>query len=65
MTDGPLEFTLARNTSPASDEVRAGILADPDQAMMAWQDYLIDHADWFLSPPGQDFLREFKNEGQA
>ncbi len=29
MTDGPLEFTLARNTTPASDEVRAGILADP------------------------------------
>lgn len=29
MTDGPLEFTLARNTSPASDEVRAAILADP------------------------------------
>lgn len=29
MTDRPLEFTLARNTSPASDEVRAGILADP------------------------------------
>ena len=30
MTDGPLEFTLARNTSPASDEVRADILRDPD-----------------------------------
>ena len=29
MTDGPLDFTLARNATPASDEVRAGILADP------------------------------------
>ena len=29
MTDGPLEFSLARNTNPASDEVRADILADP------------------------------------
>jgi branched-chain amino acid aminotransferase len=29
MTYVPLEFTLARNTAPASDEVRAQILADP------------------------------------
>jgi branched-chain amino acid aminotransferase len=29
MTDGLLEFTLARNPDPASDEVRAQILADP------------------------------------
>jgi branched-chain amino acid aminotransferase len=29
MTHGLLEFTLARNAHPASDEVRAGILADP------------------------------------
>ena len=29
MTEGPLEFTLARNANPASDEVRADILADP------------------------------------
>lgn len=29
MTNGSLEFSLARNTSPASDEVRAGILRDP------------------------------------
>lgn len=34
----------------------AGILADPVQADMAWKDYLIDHAAWFLSPPGHDFL---------
>ncbi|MEH3138467.1 MAG: branched-chain amino acid aminotransferase [Mycolicibacterium neoaurum] len=29
MTDGPLEFSLDRNSSPASDEVRDAILADP------------------------------------
>jgi branched-chain amino acid aminotransferase len=29
MTHGVLEFTLARNANPASDEVRAEILADP------------------------------------
>ena len=29
MTEGPLEFTLARNANPASDEVRADILRDP------------------------------------
>src|SRR4051812_48279638 len=29
MTEGHLEFTLARNATPASDEVRADILRDP------------------------------------
>ena len=29
MNAGPLDFTLARNASPASDEVRANILGDP------------------------------------
>ena len=29
MTEGHLEFSLARNSSPASDEVRAEILGDP------------------------------------
>lgn len=38
----------------------AGILADRNQANMAWQDYLIDHADWFLTPPGGDFLRRLE-----
>lgn len=38
----------------------AGILADRDQATIAWQDYLIDHADWFLSPPGRDFLQQLE-----
>ncbi|MFC0685014.1 phosphotransferase enzyme family protein [Novosphingobium clariflavum] len=34
----------------------AGILGDPAQAELAWQGYLIDHADWFLSAAGQAFL---------
>lgn len=34
----------------------AGILGDRDGAMLAWQAYLIGHADWFLSMQGQDFL---------
>jgi branched-chain amino acid aminotransferase len=29
MTDGHLDFSLARNATPASDEVRADILRDP------------------------------------
>lgn len=37
----------------------AGILGDPDQAAVAWQDYLIGHARWFLSASGQEFLRHF------
>lgn len=36
----------------------SGILGDQDQATLAWKAYLIDHADWFLSPSGQDFLRQ-------
>ncbi|EQB18718.1 hypothetical protein L284_03915 [Novosphingobium lindaniclasticum LE124] len=36
----------------------AGILGDRDQAELAWQSYLIGHAEWFLSPTGQSFLRE-------
>ncbi|WP_159980619.1 MULTISPECIES: phosphotransferase enzyme family protein [unclassified Novosphingobium] len=39
----------------------AGILADPEQAALAWKDYLIDHADWFLFPAGQDFLAQVGN----
>jgi Ser/Thr protein kinase RdoA (MazF antagonist) len=38
----------------------AGILRDQDQAMLAWQDYLIDHANWFLSPAGQAFLKNLE-----
>jgi len=34
-----------------------GVLADPDQAMLAWDGYLCGHAEWFLSASGQNFLR--------
>lgn len=43
----------------------AGILADRDQAALAWQTYLIDHAEWFLSPAGQDFLQQFERGALA
>ncbi len=43
----------------------AGIVGDRDQAMIAWQGYLVDHADWFLSPAGQDFLRRFASGAAA
>jgi Ser/Thr protein kinase RdoA (MazF antagonist) len=33
----------------------AGIVAEPDHAALAWDGYLIGHADWFLSPAGRDF----------
>lgn len=35
----------------------AGILGDLDKAALAWQTYLIDHARWFQSQPGQGFLQ--------
>lgn len=38
-----------------------GVLDDRDQAKLAWQDYLIDHADWFLSRHGRDFLGALKS----
>ncbi|WP_414712442.1 phosphotransferase enzyme family protein [Sphingobium sp.] len=43
----------------------AGIVGDRDQALVAWQDYLIGHADWFLSASGQDFLHRFAKEALA
>lgn len=43
----------------------AGILNDPAQALLAWQGYAIDHADWFLSPPGQDLLRQIERMSPA
>jgi len=36
----------------------AGVLADRDHAVLAWEGYLIGHADWFLSGAGRDFLRQ-------
>lgn len=35
----------------------AGVVAEADKAALAWDGYLIGHAEWFLAPPGQDFLR--------
>lgn len=43
----------------------AGIVGDSHQAAVAWQDYLIGHADWFLSAAGQDFLRCLAKEAVA
>lgn len=37
----------------------AGIVGDPGQAAIAWQDYLVGHADWFLSIGGRAFLHRF------
>jgi Ser/Thr protein kinase RdoA (MazF antagonist) len=36
----------------------AGIVSAPQDAAVAWEDYLIGHAEWFLSAPGRDFLRQ-------
>jgi len=33
----------------------AGIVAEPDHAALAWDGYLIGHAEWFLSARGRDF----------
>ena len=38
----------------------AGILGDPDQATVAWETYLIGHAEWFLAPWGRDFLQQLE-----
>lgn len=38
-------------------EYFTAVVADTASAAMAWDGYLIDHADWFFSPPGRDFLR--------
>jgi len=38
----------------------AGILDDAAQAELAWQGYALDHAQWFLSPPGAAFLRQLE-----
>ncbi|WP_343528998.1 aminoglycoside phosphotransferase family protein [Sphingomonas sp.] len=34
----------------------AGIVGDHDAACLAWETYLLGHADWFLSAAGQGFL---------
>lgn len=33
----------------------AGIVSAPQDAAIAWHDYLVGHAEWFLSAPGRDF----------
>lgn len=42
----------------------AGVVRDTDQAAIAWQDYLIDHADWFAHPAGRAFLQQIEREAQ-
>ncbi|MDZ7282305.1 phosphotransferase [Sphingomonas sanguinis] len=34
----------------------AGVVGDSDAAMLAWDGYLLGHADWFRSVAGRDFL---------
>lgn len=37
-----------------------GVLGEPDHATLAWDGYLLGHAEYFLSVPGQDFLRRIE-----
>jgi hypothetical protein len=34
----------------------AGVVGDPDAALLAWDGYLLGHADWFQSAAGREFL---------
>ncbi|TPG54703.1 phosphotransferase enzyme family protein [Sphingomonas glacialis] len=34
----------------------AGVVGDVAEASVAWEQYLLGHADWFLAPHGQAFL---------
>lgn len=43
----------------------AGIVRGHGQALGAWRNYLIGHADWFLSASGRDFLHRFSKEALA
>ncbi|WP_404477846.1 phosphotransferase [Novosphingobium sp. BL-52-GroH] len=43
----------------------AGILGDRDQAALAWDGYLLGHAEWFLSIPGRDFLQQVEQGAMA
>jgi hypothetical protein len=42
-----------------------GILNDEAQAMIAWDDYLLGHAQWFLSDAGRAFLGALEQGAQA
>lgn len=46
-----LEFALSEV------EYFAGVVGDPASAELAWDGYLVGHAEWFLSVAGHDFLR--------
>jgi Ser/Thr protein kinase RdoA (MazF antagonist) len=39
------------------------VVADPASAALAWDEYLVGHAAWFRSAPGQDFLRRIDAKG--
>lgn len=43
----------------------AGIVGDHDQALLAWDGYLIDHAEWFMGVAGRAFLDEIENGATA
>jgi Ser/Thr protein kinase RdoA (MazF antagonist) len=40
-----------------------GVVADPASAALTWDEYLVGHAAWFRSAPGQDFLRRIDAKG--
>nr|WP_277968471.1 phosphotransferase [Sphingomonas echinoides] len=43
----------------------AGVLGDGSAATQAWDAYLIGHAEWFLSRPGQMFLERIRIGGRG
>lgn len=38
----------------------AGVVGDPDAALLAWDGYLLGHAEWFQSVAGCDFLARLR-----
>ncbi|WP_341209153.1 phosphotransferase [uncultured Sphingomonas sp.] len=40
----------------------AGVVEDRDAALLAWERYLLGHADWFRSAAGQAFLTRLRGE---
>jgi Ser/Thr protein kinase RdoA (MazF antagonist) len=43
----------------------AGIVAKPDHAALAWDGYLLGHAEWFLSPAGRDFRKRLQSSATS
>ena len=41
-------------------EYFAGVVGDAAPARMAWNDYLVAHAEWFFAPHGRNFLRRIE-----